>query len=172
MNFTVYLASLGDTAAYLSRTIDGISHTIPLNEIHKPWMVKEKARILESGGVVESGRVNGFLEVSRSLGDISLKKYGVSSIPSLMKFNINPNQDNFVLLGCDGFWVNWTAVEALSKASDLLYKETRRLITQDNQDTTPDLKIVCQDLVNHVLVERKSQDNATVVMLYFKKKIN
>lgn len=45
----------------------------PLSEDHKPDNAPEKARIEAAGGFVEENRVNGSLNLSRSLGDFDYK---------------------------------------------------------------------------------------------------
>ena len=45
----------------------------PLSDDHKPDNEEEKARIEACGGFVEENRVNGSLNLSRSLGDFEYK---------------------------------------------------------------------------------------------------
>ena len=67
---------------------------------HNAIMGKEKKRIEAAGGRVEDGRVNGMLEVSRSFGDLYLKKFGVISTPDTrIHFKIE-DTDEFLLLVC------------------------------------------------------------------------
>ena len=85
--------------AYLCRMKDADDQddtlTIPLQQRqHKCWMMKEKDRILRSGGAVENGRINGILEVSRAFGDLTLKKFGVLCTPEYMKFQMDREKDN------------------------------------------------------------------------------
>merc|ERR1740117_717464 len=149
--------------AYLCRHKDEDIQAIPLQmRQHKCWMMKEKERILRAGGAVENGRINGVLEVSRSFGDISLKKYGVLCTPEYMKFRVDAEKDKFILLGCDGFWSNWTAAEALAHAQDVVQMERERA---EREEEPADLKECCQELVRHVIEEKKSQDNVSVMLL-------
>mmetsp|Transcript_2351 Transcript_2351/g.4043 ORF Transcript_2351/g.4043 Transcript_2351/m.4043 type:complete len:131 (-) Transcript_2351:254-646(-) len=101
---TVYCVNLGDSMGYLCRTSpSGDIMAVPLQmRQHKCWMMKEKERILRSGGTVENGRINGVLEVSRAFGDIALKKFGVLCSPDYMKFKVDSEKDQYIILACDG----------------------------------------------------------------------
>lgn len=159
-------ANLGDSMAYLCRIKDEDIQAIPLQmRQHKCWMMKEKERILRSGGAVENGRINGVLEVSRAFGDITLKKYGVLCTPEYMKFRVERDKDEFVLLGCDAFWNAWSAAEALDFASGLVKAELERV--QQEEDEQVDLKSCCRELVSHVIEEKKAQDNVSVLLVQF-----
>lgn len=160
-------ANLGDSMAYLNRhAADAEMQPIPLQiRQHKCWMMKEKERILRSGGAVENGRINGVLEVSRAFGDITLKKFGVLCTPEYMKFKIDREKDRFILLACDGFWNAWTAAEALEHTEELMEQEQERA---QNEGEAMDLRGVCKELVQHVVEEKKAQDNVSVLVLYFK----
>jgi integrin-linked kinase-associated serine/threonine phosphatase 2C len=160
--------NLGDSMAYLCRhTADEDIQAIPLQmRQHKCWMMKEKERILRSGGAVENGRINGVLEVSRAFGDITLKKYGVLCTPEYMKFRIDRSKDQFVLLGCDGFWNAWTPAEALEFVQGLMEEEVSRASREEEE---VDLLGCCRELVSHVIEEKKAQDNVSVLLVQFLK---
>eukprot|EP00932_Pfiesteria_piscicida_P010036 SRR837773.2089.p1 GENE.SRR837773.2089~~SRR837773.2089.p1 ORF type:complete len:360 (-),score=71.19 SRR837773.2089:84-1079(-) len=157
-------ANLGDSMAYLCRNSpDGDVQPIPLQlRQHKCWMMKEKERILRAGGAVENGRINGVLEVSRAFGDITLKKFGVLCTPEYMKFKIDLDKDRFVILACDGFWNAWTPAEAMEHTAQML---DSRLMEAD--DGKLNLKDCCRELVQHVVEEKKAQDNVSVLLLRF-----
>lgn len=161
---TVICANLGDSMAYLCRrTPEGETQSIPLiQRQHKCWVMKEKERILRAGGTVENGRVNGVLEVSRAFGDITLKKYGVLVTPEYMKFKIDRARDVFVILGCDGFWNAWAPQEAVEHTLEQLGEEEQR--AKEEGEGTPNLRSVCKALVRHVIEEKKSQDNVSVLI--------
>merc|ERR1712048_220976 len=162
-------ANLGDSMAYLCRTPPNADmQAIPLQmRQHKCWMMKEKERILRSGGAVGNGRINGVLEVSRAFGDITLKKFGVLCSPEYMKFQVDRTKDQYVLLACDGFWNAWPAAEALEFTTDLVEAEEARA---ERDEEEVDYKSCCRDLVQHVVEEKKAQDNVSVVLLRFTKK--
>eukprot|EP00917_Polyrhabdina_sp_WS-2016_P017634 GHVP01038112.1.p1 GENE.GHVP01038112.1~~GHVP01038112.1.p1 ORF type:complete len:316 (+),score=57.54 GHVP01038112.1:26-949(+) len=163
----VYTATLGDSLAFFVQQRDDFLHAVPLGEAHKPWNIEEKERILRSGGTVENGRVNGVLGVSRSLGDISLKRFGMLCIPELTKFELNP-QDNrlsFLLLGCDGLFVNFSACEIASKVKTLMQAQYREKLLAGQKTDTYDVKSLCKSLVEEILISRNSQDNVSVLLV-------
>lgn len=55
---------------------------------------------MDAGGFVMSGRVNGVLAVTRSLGDSSMKEFVVGS-PYTTETHIY-DEDEFIILACDG----------------------------------------------------------------------
>merc|ERR1711964_247045 len=146
----------GDSMAFLGRESAGELQCIPLQgPVHKCWNVGEKNRILKTGVRVDNGRVNGILEVSRSFGDIPFKKYGVLCVPEFMKFRVT-EEDEFVLLGCDGLWGSWSEEDALQMTKDLLDR---------GKMTDTDLRTTCTDLVRHVVEDRQAQDNVSALLI-------
>ena len=67
-----YCANAGDSRTILVRSGAG-NQVIPLSFDHKPDNEPEKARIQAAGGFVEDNRVNGSLNLSRSMGDFEYK---------------------------------------------------------------------------------------------------
>lgn len=149
----MYVANVGDSMAYLSREDEEEKHNIPLTIAHKCWSMKEKDRISRHGGRIENGRIDGMLEVSRAFGDLRFKKFGVLSVPTFKKFEIDTSKDKFVLLGSDGFWGSWSTEDAMSTTREFLEKN--------------DAKATCRLLVRHVIDELKSQDNVTAMLITF-----
>jgi len=45
-----------------------------LSKDHKPDLEEEKERILKAGGFIQSGRINGSLNLARAIGDMEFKK--------------------------------------------------------------------------------------------------
>lgn len=69
---TLTVANAGDSRAVLCRK-DG--ETFPLSFDHKPSQDREMSRITKAGGFVNHfGRVNGNLNLSRSIGDLKYKQ--------------------------------------------------------------------------------------------------
>ena len=70
----IYCANAGDSRSVLAK--QGQNETViaePLSEDHKPENEEELKRIIAAGGHVEDNRVNGSLNLSRSLGDFEYK---------------------------------------------------------------------------------------------------
>lgn len=69
----IYCANAGDSRTVLGRS-NGPKMCEPLSEDHKPENPEEKARIEAAKGFVEENRVNGSLNLSRSIGDFEYKR--------------------------------------------------------------------------------------------------
>ena len=68
----IFCANAGDSRTVLGRS-SGSEMCFALSDDHKPDNPEEKARIEACGGFVEENRVNGSLNLSRSLGDFEYK---------------------------------------------------------------------------------------------------
>ena len=106
-------ANAGDSRAVLCRK----GKAVPLSRDHKPNDAGERERITAAGGFVSQAqnghfRVNGNLNLSRSLGDLKYKgdaklaaaKQVITAEPDVMKVARVPEEDEFVVLACDGVW--------------------------------------------------------------------
>jgi len=61
----------------------------------------EGRRVSKAGGLILNNRVNGVLAVTRALGDAYLKDL-VTGHPYTTETVIQPDQDEFLILACDG----------------------------------------------------------------------
>jgi len=95
-----------------------------------------------------SGRVNGVLAVTRSLGDSSMKEFVVGS-PYTTETQLC-DDDEFLILACDGLW----DITGDQGAIDLVRN------IEDAQEAS-------QTLVHHALL-RQTNDNVTVLVVRFK----
>ena len=66
----IYVANAGDSRSVLCRG----GNTLPLSEDHKPESPNEEKRITNAGGQITMGRVNGGLNLTRSMGDFDYKR--------------------------------------------------------------------------------------------------
>ncbi|KAL7339359.1 phosphatase 2C-domain-containing protein [Rhodotorula toruloides] len=95
---TLYTANVGDARAVLSRG----GRAIRLTYDHKAADSKEAERIEAAGGYVMNSRVNGYLAVTRSLGDSQMKQFVVGS-PYTTETTLR-DEDDFLIVACDGLW--------------------------------------------------------------------
>jgi len=100
-------ANSGDSRCILSEA----GQLVRLSEDHKPQLESEKNRIIAAGGKITNGRVNGNLNLTRTLGDHEYKQNKklkpeeqiISCVPDTKTYDIKDETD-FVILGCDGIW--------------------------------------------------------------------
>jgi serine/threonine protein phosphatase PrpC len=113
------VANAGDSRAVLCRrkaSSEGEEskgfYAYPMSYDHKPSQTNEMNRILRSGGFVNHfGRINGNLNLSRSIGDLKYKQVPgippahqmITAEPDIMQVVLQ-DDDEFLLLGCDGIW--------------------------------------------------------------------
>jgi protein phosphatase PTC1 len=92
----LYSANAGDARGVLCRA----GKAVRLTYDHKGTDKQEAKRITDAGGFVMSGRVNGVLAVTRSLGDSSMKEFVVGA-PYTTETELCED-DEFLVLACDG----------------------------------------------------------------------
>lgn len=88
---------------------------------HKPQQDREMSRITHAGGFVNHfGRINGNLNLSRSIGDLKYKQVPgipppdqmITAEPDITQIALE-SDDEFIILGCDGIWDCLTNEEAV-----------------------------------------------------------
>ncbi|CAG9472180.1 protein phosphatase PPM7, putative [Plasmodium vivax] len=160
-----YIINVGDSSAYLCRFLNNANQAIDLVDIHKPWVLSEKERIIKHGGRIENGRVNDIIDVTRAFGDLMLKKYGLLCTGTFKKFKISPD-DNFIIMGTDGFF-SFVDVNHITNEIVALSRKEERMVNVEKKKAVFDAKNVCRIMVEHALVDKKSQDNVTVILIKF-----
>ncbi|KAI8979021.1 phosphatase 2C-like domain-containing protein [Pilobolus umbonatus] len=159
----LYVSNAGDSRIVIS-TRDGKS--IPLTQDHKPSLLKERQRIRKAGGFVECGRVNGSLALSRALGDFCFKAnphltpdyQAVTAEPDIIE-HIMTDQDEFILLACDGIWDSMDNQEVVDFV--------RYKLCQGRK-----LASICEELMDYCLADSMNMsgvgcDNMTVMIVAF-----
>jgi len=128
---TLTVANAGDSRAVLCRK-GGVTYALSYD--HKPQQEIEKNRISKAGGFVNHfGRVNGNLNLSRSIGDLKYKQVPgidpaqqmITAQPDIMQLEL-AEDDEFIILGCDGIWdclTNENAVEYVRSRIDRMTPE-------------------------------------------------
>lgn len=154
---TITVASLGDSRAILCRDYNAVS----LTKDHKPSNPSETARVINAGGTVQRGRINGNLAVSRSLGDFFYKndtsrkpeEQMVSPVPDVTVTDIRPGEDQFLIIACDGVWDVVTEQDACYLVSEMLGEGK-------------DLEDVCKKFLDYCMLAN-SRDNMSVIICVF-----
>ncbi|THD20967.1 Phosphatase [Fasciola hepatica] len=114
----LYCGNAGDSRAVCSR--HGVAE--PLSTDHKPTLPGERERITAAGGWVDANRVNGNLALSRAFGDFVFKRNPrqtaenqiVCANPDVYSRRLRPEEDEFIVLCCDGVWDVMTNQEVIS----------------------------------------------------------
>lgn len=111
----VYCGNAGDARCVISQN----GQAVELSEDHKPDLPTERSRVLQAGHMVEDGRVDGIIAISRAIGDWEYKsanlapqKMAVSGYPEVRSYEISP-QLNFIISACDGIWDCMTSQQAV-----------------------------------------------------------
>ena len=140
----IYCANVGDSRAYI--IYDNYIKKITVD--HKCSVPEEAERVIKAGGKITKNRVQGQLVLSRSLGDLYVKKYGVINLPDISTNTIDYNI-KYVVIASDGIWdvVDEKTVLNMSKM-------------KKNADD------FCKDLVK-LAIEKESKDNISCIVISF-----
>uniref|UniRef100_A0A914HGZ1 PPM-type phosphatase domain-containing protein n=1 Tax=Globodera rostochiensis TaxID=31243 RepID=A0A914HGZ1_GLORO len=136
----VFFANLGDSRGLLSRR----SNTIFSTEDHKPYLEKERDRIVKAGGSVMIQRVNGSLAVSRALGDFEYKSVPglcateqlVSPEPDVYIVPRDKDDDEFLILACDGIY------DVLANEELCSLIRSRLSVTEDHKGSRDNMTMI------------------------------
>ena len=150
----IVCANAGDSRCVLS-TLSGVK---AMSVDHKPTDELEKKRIQAAGGTVHMKRVDGDLAVSRTFGDFAYKnrtdlpaaQQKVSPVPDIV-IHQRTNDDEFILLACDGVW------DVLSNEDAVAYARSIFAAGESN------IVLVAEEIVDHAL-DKGSRDNISAVI--------
>ena len=86
-----------------------------MSKDHKPDCEIEIERITKAGSTITEGRVDGNLNLTRSLGDLKHKdkmhltpeEQAITANPDTYVFDLTDDID-FIIMGCDGIWETLT----------------------------------------------------------------
>ena len=140
----IYCANVGDSRAYI--IYDNNIKQITVD--HKCSVPEEAERIIKAGGKITKNRVQGQLVLSRSLGDLYVKKYGVTNLPDISMNKIDYNI-KYVVIASDGVWdvVDENTVLNMSK------------MKKKAED-------FCKELVK-LAIEKETKDNVSCIVIAF-----
>ena len=176
LNKYLICANVGDSRAILiydddTNTNQGI---YVFSEDHMPESPQEYQRIINSGGMVDKytdqygNKVGPFrvyklgdnttyigLGVSRALGDMATKNYGVTSEPQIKQYKINHNT-KFMTICSDGVW-KYLSNEDVRNLGNVYYKNK-------------DIKSFCKNLMVDACkkwTQNTRRDDITIVSVFF-----
>jgi len=103
----IFVVNAGDSRCTMGR--DGVAVEMSID--HKPENAVEIERIEKAGSTIVEGRVDGNLNLTRSLGDLKYKdrkhltpeEQAITSNPDVYMFDLTEDID-FIIMGCDGIW--------------------------------------------------------------------
>eukprot|EP00887_Chlorella_sp_A99_P005128 scaffold25.g5128.t1 len=174
LSMVVVVANTGDSRCVLSRKGQAIALTLD----HKPILFEEARRIIKArwvacgcacaGGFVRDNRINGALNVSRTIGDLDFKRNSdlgageqmVIATPDIEQLRLEEG-DEFAILACDGIW----DVLSNQEAVDFV----RRRLRGDAP-----LQRICEELCDYCLAPDlkglcRGADNMSVIVVLFRK---
>ncbi|EDR27492.1 protein phosphatase 2C, putative [Entamoeba dispar SAW760] len=154
INNTIYCSNVGDSRCILFKN-DTI---FPLSTNHKPTLPKELSRITQAGGFVLNERVNGNLNLTRSIGDLmfknqpqlSFKNQIVTCFPDI-SIQLYDKSPQLLILACDGVWDVLTNEECVRKVLYYLhqrytYQQISESILSDCVSKVPNSLVGCDNL--------------------------
>lgn len=166
VNNKLYVANAGDSRCVVS--VNGKAHD--MSKDHKPEDEPEAKRIYTAGGrITGDGRINGGLNLSRALGDHSYKKNTdlpateqmIVALPDVSVLDIEPGNNNFLVLACDGIWNSLSSQEVVDFVLERINKPNVKLSS------------ICEELFDHCLAPNTLSDgtgcdNMTCIIAKFK----
>ena len=106
-NGVIYIANVGDSLSVMYKNKKAYN----LNREHQIIIPSERERVLKSGAKINGYRINGMLNLTRAIGDLSFKsnmqlkrhEQSVIALPEITKIEDTEDID-FIIMGCDGVW--------------------------------------------------------------------
>lgn len=143
----LYTSNVGDLRIVLYR--NKVSYRLTYD--HKATDENESLRIHEKGGLILKNRVNGILAITRSLGDLYIKK--LLSVHPFTSVTQIEDKDEFIIMASDGVWDVISDEKACKFVSHLL---------DQNVEINEIAKRLCQ-----FSIENFSSDNISVIIIKF-----
>lgn len=139
-----YCANVGDSTCYAlyNESVAKISRD------HRCSDKDEVIRVKENGGLICQKRVMGSLMITRSIGDLEYREFGVSCIPDIKKIEITDDL-RYLVIASDGVW---------------------DFVTQDMLQTLSILNEKTDEFTNAIVnsaINKKSRDNISCIVLKF-----
>ncbi len=143
-NNILYCANVGDSQCYYISK-DKITK---LTDLHNCNNKDEVERVKKNKGMIFGNRVFGSLSLTRSIGDLDFKVYGVTAIPKIVKEVLSDFYSKYIILGSDGVW-------DVINENDLIGIE---------KNTNGVCKDFCEKIVNFA-IQKGSKDNVSCIVI-------
>ncbi|KAF2740135.1 PP2C-domain-containing protein [Polyplosphaeria fusca] len=156
----LYTANVGDARIVLCRN----GRALRLSYDHKGSDENEGRRVASAGGLILNNRVNGVLAVTRALGDAYMKDL-VTGHPYTTETVIQPDQDEFLILACDGLWDVCSDQEAVDLVRGVSDPQTASKTLVDHalaRFSTDNLSCMIVRFDNKALKARKTESSIGV----------
>ena len=126
----IFVSNAGDSRCVLGKGGKAVEMSID----HKPEGQIEIDRITKSGSTITEGRVDGNLNLTRSLGDLKYKQrthltpeeQAITANPDTYEFPLD-NDIDFILMGCDGIWEKKSNEQAVEWVYENLNKQKQEV---------------------------------------------
>ena len=124
---------------------------VQLSVDHKPDNPKEKNRIYKYGGFVHNSRLNGILAMSRSMGDINLKKKGLTYYPDIISGDMD--KIRYFVIASDGLYDVMSNYDIINFIQFCLQSG----IKKNN---------IVKKLVKYSIIKKGSSDNVSAIIVF------
>ena len=169
----IFFANAGDSRVILCKK--GKAYRMSVD--HKPELELENNRIKKAKGWVNDyGRINGNLNLSRTLGDLEYKNNKnllpqeqiITAYPDVVDDKIEPDND-FIIIGCDGIWDSMQDQEICDIIIDKL-KEENDIYKVNLENILANIcDNICAKIPFNELTSKDGYDNMSIILIQFKK---
>ena len=165
----IYIANAGDSKCIV---ISSDKHEFKETILHSPKNEEEKKRIEQAEGTVDAtGRINGVLGVSRSIGDLEYKQNDwlkpedqmISAMPDIYTYKVK--ETDYIVIACDGVW---NSKHPKDMTDDILKNWGEECENKFSEKITNLFEMILSD--QQLLKEKKNMDNMTMLVVKLNKK--
>ena len=161
-----YVANVGDSLSVMYKK----KKAIKLNKEHKTTSETELNRLNKLGTKLINYRINGKLNITRAIGDLSYKnrnngyiyEQDVLAIPEVNKYSLD--DVDFIVMGSDGFWDYGDDIKTIC---DNIYNELKKKPKRDLCDLIGSIFDKALAKANNYL---RGTDNMSCIIIQFLQK--
>ena len=159
----LHSANVGDSRAILCRGGRAVRLTID----HKATLPEEAKRVKDAGGYIgRNQRVNGILAISRALGDHMLKdKNNIVSAEPYCKSVELIEEDEFLILACDGVWDVMTDQDAVDFLLTTYRKHQEDAVKHGLEVDQNRVLTICSQGLVQLALQKRTLDNVSVICI-------